>query len=99
MIKKRHSILAKKCSQTLVNFYECAAKIAGIKLTGKSGFDCRKIRITKPVQDAIVKYYMDKEHLTTEEIGVILLHFGPKANLDGDGYEFEVEPGFVSEMN
>lgn len=97
-MNKRYSIPAEKCEQSLVALYECAAVIAGIELTEKSSFDCRKICVTKPVGNAIVKYYMDEEHLTVEEIGTMLLHFGPKANLDGDGYEFEVKPGFVSEM-
>lgn len=98
-MKKRYSIPAEKCEQSLVAIYEYAAAIAKIELTEKSVFDCRKICVTKPVGDAIVKYYMDKEHLTAEEVGTMLLHFGPKANLDGDGYEFAVEPGFVSEMD
>lgn len=97
-MKKRYSIPAEKCEQSLLAIYECAAAIAKIELTEKSVFDCRKICVTKPVLDAIVKYYTDEEHLTPEEIGTVLLHVGPKANLDGDGYEFEVEPGFVSEM-
>lgn len=98
-MKKRYSIPAEKCEQSLVAIYECAAAITGLTLNETSMFDCRKICVTKPVGDAIVKYYMNKEHLTAEEVGTMLLHFGPKANLDGDGYEFAVEPGFVSEMD
>lgn len=96
-MKKRYSIPKEKCEQSLVAIYECAAAIMDIELTEKSMFDCRKICVTKPVEDAIVKYYMEKENLSAEEVGTMLLHFGPKANLDGDRYEFEVEPGFVSE--
>lgn len=45
----------------------------------------------------IERYYSEYQKLSDEEIGTKLLLCGPKANLIGDGYEVEVENGFVIE--
>ena len=49
------------------------------------------------MQDSIIRYYSECQKLSDEEIGTRLLLCGPKANLTGDGYEVEVEDGFVIE--
>lgn len=96
-MKKRYKISQSKCKQGLVEFYKCAAEISGLKMTSKSVFDCRKICVTKPVQDSIWRYYSEYKKQSDEEIATVLLHCGPKANLDGETFEFEIEDGFVSE--
>lgn len=97
-MKKRYSISQRKCEQGLVEFYSYVAEICNIEITEESGFDCTKICVTKPVQDSIKKYYSEYQKLSAEEIGAKLLLCGPKANLTGDGYEVEVEDGFVIEV-
>lgn len=96
-MKKRYSISQRKCEQELVVFYGYVAEMCNIEITEESIFDCTKICVTKPVQDSIIRYYSEYQKLSDEEIGTELLLFGPKANLTGDGYEVEVEDGFVIE--
>lgn len=96
-MKKRYSISQRKCEQGLVDFYGYVAGMCNIEVTEKSTFDCTKICVTKPVQDSIIRYYSEYQKLSDEEIGTRLLLCGPKANLTGDGYEVEVEDGFVIE--
>lgn len=45
-------------------------------------------------EQGLVAFY---GYIADEEIGTKLLLCGPKANLIGDGYEVEVENGFVIE--
>lgn len=97
-MKKRYLISQRKCEQELVAFYGYVAEMCNIEITEESGFDCTKICVTKPVQDAIIRYYSEYQKLSAEEIGTKLLLCGPKANLTGDGYEVEVEDGFVIEV-
>lgn len=93
---KRYSLSQSDCECGLGEFYENAAKRLGVKITEKTQYDCRKICVTKLVQDRIWKHYYDEGH-SNAEIGVLFLHLGPKANLDGDALEFTVEDGFVAE--
>lgn len=96
-MKKRYSISQRKCEQGLVAFYSYVAEICDIEITEKSTFDCTKICVTKSVLDSIIRYYSEYQKLSDEETIVELLLCGPKANLTGDGYEIEVEDGFVIE--
>lgn len=69
------------------------------KKTDKSKFDCRKICVTKDVQEVLWSYYREEKNQTDEQIASILLIGGPKANLEEYGileYRAEVENGFVS---
>lgn len=43
----------------------------------------------------INKFY-HSENQSDETITTCMLLYGPKADLDGDGYEVEVEDGFVT---
>ena len=58
-------------------------------------YDCRKLSITKKVLDCLYKFY-HSENQSDETITTCMLLYGPKADLDGDGYEVEVEDGFVT---
>lgn len=93
---KRYSLSPADCECGLAEFYENAAKKLDIRITEKTQFDCRKICVTKPVQDCIWKHYYDKGH-SNAEISALFLQLGPKANLDGEAFEFTVEDGFVTE--
>lgn len=82
----------------LTNFYENMARKMSLKITNKTRFDCRKICVTKPVQETLWSYYRDEEGKTDEQIAAMLLGYGPKANLEECGileYRAEVEDGFI----
>ena len=71
------------------------AKVIGISDVSKAVYDCRKLSITKKVLDCLYKFY-HSENQSDETITTCMLLYGPKADLDGDGYEVEVEDGFVT---
>ena len=50
--------------------------------------------MTKAVQECIWNYY-SSEGFSSGSVASLLLMAGPKANLDGNSLEFEVEDGFV----
>lgn len=88
------------CYQSLVDFYEKAAELGGIKYTKDSCFDCRKICVTKEVQDILFLYYKEQLNLDAREIGSHFLQFGPKASLKKDADSDNprrafIKPGFV----
>lgn len=93
-MKKRYSISVDECKCGLDDFYENAARIIGLPVTDKTVFDCRKICVTKAVQEIIWKHYLENG-FSNGSITSLLLMAGPKANLEGNSLEFEVEDGFV----
>lgn len=93
---KRFTIRRCECICDLQKFYENAARAAGLEVSDKIQFDCRKICVTKAIQNALWTYYT-AHNCTDEEISMLFLALGPKANLDGEGYNFIIEDGFVSE--
>lgn len=92
---KRYAMLQSECRDSVTNFYIKAAKQIGITDSPIIVYDCRKIHVTKSVQNEIIKYYLDTGN-SLEEINQILLMFGPKADLPGEGFEFVPEDGFTS---
>lgn len=58
-------------------------------------YDCRKLSITKKVLDCLYEFYRS-ENQSDETITTCMLLYGPKADLDGDGYEVEVEDVFIT---
>lgn len=50
--------------------------------------------MTKAVQKCIWEFYLS-EGFSSDSIASLLLMAGPKANLEGNSLEFEVEDGFV----
>ncbi len=93
-MRKRYSISEDECRCSLNDFYENAAKITGEKTTEKTCYDCRKICVTKAVQECIWNHYLS-EGFSSGSVASLLLMAGPKANLEGNSLEFEVEDGFV----
>lgn len=87
-MKKRYSIPKEQCTCGISELYDNVAKIMGV-------YDCRKLSITKKVLDCLYKFY-HSENQSDETITTCMLLYGPKADLDGDGYEVEVEDGFVT---
>ncbi len=95
-MKQRHAIPMEKCEQSLIEFHEYVAAVCGITATENNIFDCRKVCVTKSVQECIIEHYLKSyPKVSREQVLQQLLLCGPKANLEGDGYEFEVEDGFV----
>jgi len=96
MLKKHESY----CE--LEKFYEMVAEKIGVVVTDDVIFDCRKICVTKNVQDEIWSYYREVKFAKDEEIAMLLVCSGPKANLEAmnsDQYRAEVEDGFLSAKN
>ena len=86
------------CYCDLTEFYENVARKISVKITDKTRFDCRKICVTKSVQEALWSYYRDKKGKTDEQIATMFLGYGPKANVEEHGildYRAEVEDGFI----
>lgn len=86
------------CYCNLTEFYENVARKIPVEITNKTCFDCRKICVTKPVQEALWSYYRDEKEKTDEQIAAMLLGYGPKANLEEHGileYRVEIEDGFI----
>jgi hypothetical protein len=86
------------CYCDLTKFYENVARKIPAEMTDKTCFDCRKICVTKSVQEALWSYYRDEKEKTDEQIATMLLGYGPKANLEEHGileYRAEVEDGFI----
>ena len=59
------------------------------------GITDRKISITKKVLDYIFEFY-HSQNCDDETIATWMLLYGPKADLEGEGCEFEIEDGFVA---
>lgn len=86
------------CYCDLIAFYENVAQKISVKITDKTRFNCRKICVTKPVQEILWSYYREEKNRTDEQIAEILLVYGPKANLEEYGileYRVEIEEGFI----
>ena len=97
-MKKRYSIVPEKCECELLRFYENAARAANHEITDTTQYDCKKICVTRTVQDAIWKYYYDAGY-SNGEISALFLMLGPKANLEGEDFVFEIEDGFIMEAD
>jgi hypothetical protein len=78
-MKKRYSIPKEQCTCGISELYDNVAKIMGVSDLSKVVYDCRK----------------HSENQSDETITTCMLLYGLKADLDGDGYEVEVEDGFV----
>lgn len=91
-MKKRYSISKEQCTCGISELYDNVAKIMGVSDLSKVVYDCRKLSITKKVLDGLYEFY----HSENQSDETITLLYGPKADLDGDGYEVEVEDGFIT---
>lgn len=86
-----------KCYCDLFSFYENVAKELDIFVSDDISFDCTAICVSKPVQEAIFKFYRDNYlHSATDvAMGTLWLQFGPKANLAGEDYLAEIGDNFI----
>ena len=86
------------CYCDLTEFYENVARKILVGITDKTCFDCRKICVTKSVQEVLWSYYRDEKGKTDEQIAAMWLGYGPKANLGERGipeYRAKIEDGFI----
>lgn len=81
-MKKRYSIPKEQCTCGISELYDNVAKILGISDVSK-------------VLDCLYEFY-HSENQSDETITTCMLLYGPKADLEGDGYEVEAEDGFVT---
>lgn len=81
MKKTRVNLTEEECYCTLLELYNTVAKHLDIPVTADTCFDCRCIRVTRSVQDKIWDYYEKEEKYNGEQISMMLLMCGPKANL------------------
>lgn len=95
--EKRYFLMEEQCKVNLSDFYKNVARTVGYSVTDKTYFDCRKIYVTASIMEALWCFYSDLG-LNDEQIATTMLLFGPKANLDGNGYEFTIENGFITEI-
>lgn len=94
-MKKRYSVTEDQCNCKLAEFFDNIAKLSGE--TGDISnlkYDCRKICVTKPVYHQIHKYYLNTGR-SDDSFAMIWMIYGPKANLNGDALEVEIEDGFI----
>ena len=94
-MKKRYSIPKEQCTCGISELYDNVAKILGISNVSEVVYDCRKLSITKKVLDCLYEFY-HSEKQRYDSITTCMLLYGPKADLEGDGYEVEAEDGFVT---
>ena len=87
-MKKRYSISKEQCTCGISELYDNVAKIMGVSDLSKVVYDCRKL-------DCLYEFYRS-ENQSDETITTCMLLYGPKADLDGDGYEVEVEDVFIT---
>lgn len=90
----------KDCYCDLLIFYGNVAVKMGYGPFERLSFNCTKICVTKPVQDLIWSHYVEEEHASDEQISMLLVLSGPKANLKVVDSELMaiVEDGFVTRI-
>ena len=99
MANKRTVVLTKEeCYCGIVEFYDLVARKLGYD-SDKVGYDCRRIDVTKPVQDQIFAFYREEQKALGESIAAAWVGYGPKASLPGEGYEAQIFDGFITARN
>ena len=80
---------------SITQFYEFVAVKANLKLEGDYTFDCRKINVSKDIQDALFKY-MEENGYSQETICMMWCVYGPKAFEEFPDNTVELLDGFVN---
>ena len=92
----RINLTKEECYTDIVSFYDVISKKLGLKLGKDAQFDCRKINVTKAVQDEIMRYYKEEKYLTTSALVMLMVCYAPKADLKPEEDFFvELDDGFV----
>jgi len=85
-----------ECHCDLPDFYRNVAKAMGVEDLEGATYDCRRICVSEPVQEAIFAYYREEQGCDDTDIAMLWVFSGPKTALTDHGYVAEVEEGFVS---
>lgn len=85
-----------ECYCGIPEFYNMIARKLGYD-PDKVQFDCRKICVTKTVQNQIFSFYKNENNASREAINQTWLAYGPKANLPHNTYVVNVQNGFIIE--
>lgn len=85
------------CYCDLTTFYVNVAKKLSANVTDDVIYDCRKVCVTKSVENLIWSYYEEQEKMDIYGIAALWLFGGPKTNLEEDSlnYRVSVENGFI----
>lgn len=95
MSKNTYILTKDECYCDVVDLYDTVARRMGINDPSKLQYDCKKICTSKKVQNEVFRYYVDEMDLSPADVNVIIIHFGPKANIESDGYIVTVKDGFI----
>lgn len=79
---------------SITEFYEYVARKANLTVEGDYTFDCRKINVSKDIQEALFKT-MEVNGNSQETICMIWCVYGPKAYEEFPNNTVEVLDGFV----
>ncbi len=96
--KKIITLTKEECYCGIIELYDLIARKLGYD-SDKVGYDCRKIDVTRPIQDQVFAFYRNEQKASDESIGTAWVCYGPKACLLGDDYVAEVSEGFITAGN
>lgn len=88
------SLTEDECYSGLLSFYKVIGTKLNKQVTEFTGFDCRKIRVTKPVMEFLIRFHKDNG-IYGGDIPYIMVCYGPKPELEGDALEAEIDDGFI----
>lgn len=94
----------KEISEGMAKAYENWAKKAGYNITNKTVLDCKKVEISKEIDEYLWKYYRDKTkeknkriELTEEDLAMFMLSYEPKVNEKLKSWTVKISEGFAIE--
>lgn len=98
-MRKKIVLEKEDCYCDLDTFYSNVAEKMSADISPETMFDCRKICVTKQVQDELWKYQKEEKGLKDQAVASFFLCLGPKANLTDQKecpYIAEVQDGFLT---
>lgn len=85
-----------QAKQTLGDFYRSVAQSAGHEEREDTLYDCRRILVSRNVQDAIIQAYQEaRPNATRTDIISLLAICGPKADAELGRNEVKIQSGFI----
>lgn len=83
------------CFGTICDLYDNIAFILGYKDIEKIKYDCKKIRVTEEVFNKVRSFYKEEYDTSDLDFGLEWIACGPKADLEMEGFQVEIENGFI----
>jgi len=84
------------CYCGIPDFYRNVAAAMGVTDFEGVSFNCTRICVSKPIQDAIFAYYKEEHQYDDVSIAMLWVNYGPKASLPDSGYVAETEEDFIA---